>query len=121
SLLFGTLAVAGAYFAAATVFHSTKLAMLVGVVFAFTPQFIHLSSYFNNDISSIAFATLLIWRVLKLLRDGASSHDVIIIGVLAGLGALSKMSVLLILPAVGLALLFEARNHRQWLRQLVLN
>ena len=121
SLLFGILAVAGAYFAAATVFHSTKLAMLVGVVFAFTPQFIHLSSYFNNDISSIAFATLLIWRVLKLLRNGASRRDVIIIGVLAGLGALSKMSVLLILPAVGLALLFEARNHRQWLRQLVLN
>lgn len=119
SLLFGLLAVSGAYFAGEVVFRSRKAAALVAMVFAFTPGSMHLSSYFNNDISSVAFATLLIWRVLRLLRDGATGRDMLILAVFSALGALSKMSLLLLLPAVGLALLLEARNHDRWLGRLL--
>ncbi len=117
--VWGLLAVVGAYAAGLTVFHRRRLALLTATVFAFTPQFIHLSSYFNNDISSIAFATLLLWRTLLVLRRPVTTTDPILLGILSGLGALAKMSVGLLLPAVGLALLFEALRHLQPLRRLL--
>ena len=121
ALAFGLLAITGAYAAAGVLFKSRKYIILTTIVFAFTPQITHLGSYFNNDISSIAFATLLIWRTLRLLRDGATSVDIIVLGLISGLAALCKVSVLLILPAIGLALWFEARRHQHWFRRLLRN
>ena len=117
--LWGLLAVIGAYHAAYTIFQRRRLVLLTTIVFAFTPQFTHLGSYFNNDISSVAFAALLLWRALHLLRHPTRTTDFILLGLLCGLGALSKMSIILLLPAVGLALLFAAFRDKKPVQRLI--
>jgi hypothetical protein len=113
SLAYGVLAVIGAYGAARETFRRESWALTATVIFAFTPTLMHLAAYFNNDISAIAFATLTVWVTLRLLRLGANPRRVLVIGLLLALGALSKVSVLLIAPGVGAALLLDWWSRRQ--------
>jgi len=121
SLLFGSLAVIGAYGAAREVFRRNSWALVATAIFAFTPQMVAISASVTNDVSSTAFATLAIWQTLRLLRVDASPLRLAIIGALLALGGLSKISALLIAPGVGLAIWFDWRQRRLPFRQLVIN
>jgi len=119
SLFYGLLAVIGAYGAANEVFARRSWALTATAVFAFMPTMMHVASYVTNDISSIAFATLALWAALRLLRVGLSPARLLVVGLLLALGALSKVSVLLVAPAVGLAILLAWRRERTNLLRLV--
>ncbi len=121
ALLFGVLAVIGAYGAAREVFRRGSWALVATAIFAFTPQMVAISASVTNDVSSTAFATLAIWQTLRLLRLGASPFRLALIGALLALGGLSKVSALLIAPGVGLAILFDWQQRRLPFRQLVIN
>jgi 4-amino-4-deoxy-L-arabinose transferase-like glycosyltransferase len=119
SLLYGVLAVIGAYGAAREVFARRSWALTATAVFAFMPTLMHVASYFNNDISAIAFATLALWAALRLLRVGISKRRLLVVGLLLALGALSKVSVLLVAPAVGVAIILAWRRERASFWRLV--
>ena len=119
SLFYGLLAVIGAYGAANEVFARRSWALTATAVFAFMPTLMHVASYVTNDISSIAFATLALWAALRLLRVGLSPVRLLVVGLLLALGALSKVSVLLVAPAVGLAILLVWRRDRTNVLRLV--
>jgi hypothetical protein len=111
-LIFGLLAVIGAYGAAQEVFTSESWALTAAAIFAFTPQLIHVASFTNTDSGMIAFAALATWATLRLLRLGASPGRLLVIGALLALAALSKVSALLIAPGVGLAVLLDGYQRR---------
>lgn len=119
SLVYGLLAVIGAYGAAREVFTRESWALTATAVFAFMPTFIQVSAYVNNDISAIAFSTLALWAALRLLRRGLSPGRLLVVGLLLALGALSKVSVLLVAPAVGLAILLAWWRARQSFLRLI--
>ncbi|MEP7289786.1 MAG: glycosyltransferase family 39 protein [Chloroflexota bacterium] len=119
SLAFGVLAVIGAYGAAREVFRRESWTLVATAIFAFTPQMLHISAVISNDASAVAFATLTIWQALVVLRHGATSRRLLLIGLLLGLAGLSKVNALLILPGVALALLINWRTRRLPLRQLI--
>src|SRR5688500_2803552 len=100
-LLFGILALIGAYGAASEIFRQQSWALVATAIFAFTPQMIHVSSFTNTDSGMIAFAALTTWATLRLLRLGASPWYCLLLGVLLGFAGLSKITGLLIAPAVG--------------------
>ncbi len=119
SVAFGALAVVGAYLASREVFQQEGWALLATAIFAFTPTLLHLSAYFNNDTAVIAFATLAVWQALRVLRLGANPRQLLTLGIFLALGALAKVSILLLGPAIGLALLLDWRRRRAPLLQLV--
>jgi 4-amino-4-deoxy-L-arabinose transferase-like glycosyltransferase len=123
SLLYALIAVIGAYGASREFFRGKHeaWALTATAVFAFTPLMVYIGAYVSNDVSGIAFATLVIWQTLRILRLGATPQRLVIAGVLLGLGALSKVNTLLVAPGVGLALLFDWRNHHRSFGRLVLN
>jgi hypothetical protein len=121
ALPFGILAVIGAYGAAREIFARESWALVVTAIFAFTPQMVHLGAFVNTDIGTTAFSTLAIWQTLRLLRWGASPTRLLWIGVLLGLGALSKVNTLLIVPAIGVALLIDWRKRNLSILQLIVN
>lgn len=123
SLLYAVIAVIGAYGTSREVFRGKGEAwtLTATALFAFTPLMVYIGAYVSNDVSGIAFATLVIWQTLRILRLGATPKRLIITGILLGLGALSKVNTVLVAPGVGLALLFDWRNHRRSFGQLVLN
>ena len=82
---------------------------------AFTPQFLFMSAVANNDNAATAFSALVLWQVAALLHDRrprafwARSG---LLGLLVGLGLLSKASLLALVPIVVLALLVAAFRLR---------
>ena len=99
-----------------------KLALMGVAVFAFIPQFIFISAAASNDNAVNALAALVLWRLVLLvvpvsseLIEPGSRHmrrDFLIIGVLLGLAALSKLSALGLVALTGLAVLLCAYRQR---------
>lgn len=120
-LIFGLLAMIGAYGTALEIFVRQSWALTAAAIFAFTPQMIHVSSFTNTDSGMIAFAALATWATLRLLRLGASPVRLLIIGLLLALAGLSKVSGLLIVPGVGVAVLLDGYKRRLSIWQIIVN
>lgn len=73
---------------------------------ALIPMVAFISGSVNNDNAAIFFSTLGIWLALRTLRQGTLSwREAVGAGSVVGLGALSKSSVLGLLPLFGLVAL----------------
>ena len=95
SVLMGALAVLFTYLLALEIFPAQKsLAASAGVVIAFVPQFLFVSSAVSNDSTIVALAALSLWLMARLLNDRRPLHvrDAITLGVACGLAALAKVS-----------------------------
>jgi 4-amino-4-deoxy-L-arabinose transferase-like glycosyltransferase len=121
SLVYGLVAVAGMYGLAREFFRRERWALLATAFFAFMPQMLYMCAMFSNDASATAFATLALWQTMALLRRGASPLRLAAIGVLVGLAGLSKVSALVVMPGIALAVLFDARNRHLSIRRLLVN
>jgi 4-amino-4-deoxy-L-arabinose transferase-like glycosyltransferase len=85
---------------------------------AFNPQFILVASGVNNDNLVVPLATLGIYVLVQVWREGLTSRRAIGLGVLAGLAGLSKLSGWLLLGFAGLVVLARIVRFRdQWLQQ----
>ncbi|WP_119065379.1 glycosyltransferase family 39 protein [Aggregatilinea lenta] len=121
SLAYGLIAVAGMYRLAREFFRRERWALLATAFFAFMPQMLYMCAMFSNDSSATAFATLALWQTMVLLRRGASPLRLVIIGALVGLAGLSKVSALLILPGIALAVLIDGRNRYLPIWRVIVN
>lgn len=113
SLVFGVLTLIGIYAVGRAVTGRESLALLSAALIAFTPQFVFICASVNNDSLVAATAT---WVGLALLQisnvqSRISTRDAIGAGIILGLGLLSKLSGLVLLPLTVLALAIR------WLRQ----
>ncbi len=116
SLGWGVLGIVGAYGAAREVFRVRRWALTATALFAFMPTYVHSAAYLNNDISATALATLTLWCVLRLLRRGASTRRLLILGALVALAGLAKINALAVAPAALAALVLAWRRRGGWLR-----
>jgi len=121
SLAFLIIMVIGAYGAAREVFARESWALVTAAICGFVPLVIYTGVYITNDVGGMAFATLAIWGTLRLLRCGATPRRLLMIGVLIGLAALSKISTALITPGIGLALVYDWHQRRIPFRQFIVN
>ncbi len=83
---------------------------------AFTPQFLFMSAVANNDNAATAFSALVLWQTAALLHDrrpGSFWPRRGLLGLLLGLGLLSKASLMALVPVVLLALLVAAFRWRE--------
>ncbi len=97
---------------------------------AFTPQFLFMSAVVNNDNAAVAISALLLWRAAALLHEPERhrfTRSSIVIGVLLGLGMLSKANASAGAVVAGLAIVIAGltctspdgtlldRKRRVWL------
>ncbi len=92
------------------------LALVAAALTAFLPQVIFSSASINNDNLVIFLATL---ALLLLARIGASDQrptwpSTLLLGFVAGLAALAKVSGLLLLPLTAVVLLWRGWRTRRW-------
>lgn len=81
---------------------------------AFIPQFIHVSSAITNDSLSATLAAAGLVVLALIITNGGSARYALYLGLVLGLGAVTKLSLLYLLPLVGLVLLFDLYRHRSW-------
>ena len=99
---------------------------------AFTPQFLFLSAVVNNDNAATAFSALALWQMAALLHEKECAQlwkRSAVLGLVLGLGLLSKANLAALLPVAGIAILVagikcetpgprpQAARARSWLRR----
>lgn len=94
------------------------LALAGAAVAAFTPMFVFISGSVNNDNLAILISAAAIWVMLRILRavhDGQPTVKLAAaLGLLIGLGALTKQSTLGLLALAGLTMAYAAWRQKRW-------
>ncbi|MBN1995798.1 MAG: glycosyltransferase family 39 protein [Anaerolineae bacterium] len=90
--------------------------LLAAASIAFIPQFLHVSSAITNDSLSVTLAAAALTLMALILTNGGSTRYAGYLGLVLGLGAISKLSLLYLLPLAGLVLLGDLFRHRSWRR-----
>lgn len=109
-----TVTVAAAYAIALSLFRGNRLpAAGAMAITAFNPMFIFISASVNNDNAVIMFVTLALWLMVRAIDSQNPLQQpplktAALLGLLIGLGALSKLYALGLLPLAGLALAWLA-------------
>ncbi len=90
------------------------LPLLAAALIAFIPQFLHVSSAITNDGLSAAIAAAALLLLALILKKGGSTRYAILLGLILGLAALTKLSLLYLIPLTGLVLLFDGWRQRSF-------
>ena len=105
SVVLGAFTVWCTFQLALTVFPGERiLALGAMAITALNPQFVFISGSVNNDNLIVAIASVTLLLLARLVEKGASRGTLIALGLLCGLGALSKLSGLTLFPLTALAL-----------------
>ncbi len=111
SILFAAFTVLFTYLLALEIGANITLAAVAAALVAFNPMFIFISASVNNDNLAVMLATLALLLLTRLVTRGANLRQFVVLGVVLGLGALSKESdlgLVVIAAGVFLYLLWKA-------------
>jgi 4-amino-4-deoxy-L-arabinose transferase-like glycosyltransferase len=88
----------------------------------FTPLMLEYMSYVNPDILSIFFCCVVLWMSTRVARGEAQTRDRIALAVALGLGLLTKLTIIGVVPVVIAAHFWEphADHKRRWERRRIL-
>ena len=120
SIVMAAVTVTACYAIALSLFGGNRwLAAGAMAVTAFNPMFIFVSSAVNNDNAVIMFVTLALWVMAMGVTEQKSGNRKLspylltaLLGLFIGLGALSKLYALGLLPVVGVFLIWLAFKNR---------
>ncbi len=116
STLLQTLTVAGVWVLARRVFPTGPAPLLATALVAFNPQFLLVAAGVNNDNAVTPLATWGLVLALDLWREGPTFKRILLLGVVSGLAALSKLSGLALVGLGGWALLLRLAQRKTSLR-----
>jgi 4-amino-4-deoxy-L-arabinose transferase-like glycosyltransferase len=99
SLLFGALGIIATWGLGRELWPSSDyLPLLAAGVAAFTPQFLFMSVVVSNDTAATALSACVLWVATRLARRSVNTHHALLLGLLLGLAALTKLSALGLVP-----------------------
>jgi hypothetical protein len=111
SLLIGSATILLAYWIAQEIYCSSARILCIPLLIALLPMFFATVGRVSNDSLAVTLFTLLVLLTLKYLDSGCARGYAIQIGIVTGLGLLTKAYFLTALPSIGL--LFLAAGIRR--------
>ena len=112
STLMGAVMLFAAYKCGQILFAKNRLcALALPAAIVCHPQLIFIQSYANNDTTSSALSSLLIWLMLATVSRGLNFGRTVWMGALVGWIAITKYSGLAIIPVLGLAMIASIFIH----------
>jgi len=97
--------------------HRPVLAVGAAALVAFNPMFVFINASVHDDALADLVAAATLYVAARLLVRGPTTRRAVVLGLLVGLGFLTKLTCLLVVPTVGLALLYRPladRGHDGW-------
>ena len=97
--------------------HRPVLAVGAAALVAFNPMFVFINASVHDDALADLVAAATLYVAARLLMRGPTTRRAVALGILAGLGVLTKLTCLLVVPTVGLALLYRPladQGHDGW-------
>jgi len=117
SVVLEAFTVAGVYAIARRVFpHGQGVALLAAALTAFNPQFLIVGSGVNNDNIATPVITWAVYLAIVVLEEGLVFRRALALGALIGLGALSKLTGLLLMPLAALVVVADLKSQTPALR-----
>jgi hypothetical protein len=114
SVVLGAITIWAVYRAGREVFPGRpEMALGAAGVGAFIPEFLFISGAVNDDNGATLFGTLALWAMVRLVRRGASWRRCVGLGLALGMGWLSKLTVVALLPTAALALVVAWMTWQQ--------
>ena len=114
SVLFGAVTLFGAWRIGQEAFPERRdVGLLAAAFLAALPGFLYISGSMNNDNAAAAFGSLIILIMVRMIQKGMSWMRTFILGLLLGLGLLSKVGVLSLWPLLVFPLLGGLWSHRR--------
>jgi len=95
------------------------VALLATAITTLNPMFLFILASVNNDNLVIALNSVVIYLMMRMLRDGFHWRRSLLMAVLIALATLSKLSGLVVIPVVALAAIHVARRDKAW-RDLII-
>jgi len=89
------------------------LAALVAAGVAAQPMYVHITSSVSNDAATVAVVGAALLLILLMLRDGPAPRRVALLGMVLGLGMLTKDSAIISVPLALLALTWVVGKRYQ--------
>jgi len=113
SVLMGATTVLCTYLIGLTLFPGRyTLAALAAAITAFNPQFVFISASINNDNVIVLLCSAAILLLMRVWRGEDRPSYMILLGLIGGLAAISKLSGLALLPFIALVLVVAAWRRR---------
>lgn len=117
SLILGGMTVFVSYHTAKLIFpEKPTLALGAAGINAFIPMYIYISASVSNDNLSTLLANLLLFLLIRLLLQDETPTwgNYVLIGLITGMGLLSKLNIGLLIPIVAFVLLVISIRKRDW-------
>ena len=112
SIIFSAFTILFTYLLALEIGADKTLAAIAAAIVAFNPMFIFISASVNNDNLAVMLATLALWLLARLVTRSATTSCFVVLGIVLGLAALSKVSDLGLLVIA--AVVFVYVLWKQW-------
>lgn len=128
SVLFGAGIIVVVYLTSRELFPSQPWAAVVAAgLVAFNPMFLYIQSSVHDDALVNLLGALTIYTSVLYWRRGPSPRRAVLLGALCGLGALTKINFLALLPMLALVIVVRSwldraalrAQGRRWWRQMV--
>lgn len=116
SVIMGAVTVGATYTLAREIFpHDRSIALGSAALNAFIPAYLFVSSVANNDNLATMLSSLALVTMVRLIKGKGGLRYPLILGLLLGLGVLTKVSLLAFIPTVVVVILLL--THRSGLRE----
>jgi len=119
SVTISTLTAAVTYALAKAVTRSTPLSLLAALFLALIPERTMATSRVNNDVLLELASVGFLWAASRATIDGMRDRQAVLLGLLLGLGVLSKMSAALLIVCLPFVAYANRRKHR-WKRGILI-
>jgi len=111
SVIMGAVTVGATYALAREIFPRDPSIALGSVALnAFIPQFLFISGVANNDNLATVLSSLILILMVRLIKGKVSLRSFLLLGLLLGLGVLTKMSLLAFIPTAVVVILLLTRR-----------
>lgn len=97
-----------------------EIAVGAAAFVAFLPTQAQLGGAISNDALTVLFCSAIFWRLGALVVYGQTVRDMLWLGALFGLGLWTKLSVLQLVPAFGVAYFLAVRGGKMAAKQALL-
>ncbi|MDD5772641.1 MAG: glycosyltransferase family 39 protein [bacterium] len=97
------------------------LTIMSTMLIAFIPQFIYISSVLNCDNLANFVSSVILWLLIKMAKDDhPDKKDIIVTGIFLGLAAITKFTVLFVIPFAILVLYIIQENKIEYLKNVLI-
>ncbi len=114
SVIASIAAVIGAYGIGKELFAKSRFASYAVPLFlVFHPQLVFVGSYTNNDCTSVAVSSWLLYLCVRVIKYGITPVHAVVLGFLWGLQAICKPTGFSLFPIAGLSILLSISINQQ--------